>query len=167
MAISDSAVSAKGASARGGGFTLVELMIVVVIIGILAAIAIPAFRHVREQSRNARIVNNYRVLANAFETYATKHGEWPDDVSRGTFPPEMEGFLKPEELTEATVVGGHWDWEGPDSVGLAGVTLRSGNVDEEQAREIDEKLDDGNLSTGHFVEGAVAGGGYTYVLDRP
>lgn len=51
------------------GFTLVEIMIVVVIIGLLAAMAIPAFQRVRESSRASAMDNDARQLASAAQQY--------------------------------------------------------------------------------------------------
>ena len=56
------------------GFTLVEIMIVVVIIGLLAAMAIPAFSKVRAQSRIKAVTNNLRQLASAAQQYMLDKG---------------------------------------------------------------------------------------------
>jgi type IV pilus assembly protein PilA len=56
------------------GFTLVEIMIVVVIIGLLAAMAIPAFQKVRASSQDKAVLNNMRQIGAAADQYFLEFG---------------------------------------------------------------------------------------------
>jgi len=70
------------------GFTLVEIMIVVVIIGLLAAMAIPTFGTVRQQSRMKAVTNNLRQISSAASQYMLNNGvtqaAYTDLVGTGT-----------------------------------------------------------------------------------
>jgi prepilin-type N-terminal cleavage/methylation domain-containing protein len=57
------------------GFTLVEIMIVVAIIGLLAALAIPAFVKARKQSQGRRILNDCRQMDSAINQWALETGQ--------------------------------------------------------------------------------------------
>ncbi len=62
---------------RRAGFTLVELMIVVAIIAVLAAIAVPNFLRARKRSQATRILEDLRVLDSALDQYAIDTGRTP------------------------------------------------------------------------------------------
>src|ERR1043166_1468243 len=55
---------------RRGGFTLVEIMIVVAIIALLAAIAVPGFLRARNRTQASRVLNDLRMIDSAVHQYA-------------------------------------------------------------------------------------------------
>ncbi|MGE5611744.1 MAG: type II secretion system protein, partial [Bacillota bacterium] len=61
------------------GFTLVEILIVVIILGILAAIVLPAFSNQTTEAENATFCSNLRQYAGAIRLYHEKYGTYPPD----------------------------------------------------------------------------------------
>lgn len=59
------------------GFTLIELMIVVIIIGILSAIAIPKFSNIAESARYTACRSNLRNIATALNLYLAENDDYP------------------------------------------------------------------------------------------
>ena len=75
-----------------GGFTLVEIMIVVAIIALLAAIAVPGFLRARKRSQATTILNDARVIDGAIDQYAIENNQkGAATVSAGM----LTGFFKP------------------------------------------------------------------------
>ena len=70
----------KMKTSRKAGFTLVEIMIVVAIIGLLAAIAIPNFVRARSTSQMNACINNLRQIDSAKQQWALEKGKQAADV---------------------------------------------------------------------------------------
>jgi prepilin-type N-terminal cleavage/methylation domain-containing protein len=64
---------------KSGGFTLVEIMIVVAIIALLAAIAVPGFLRARKRSQASKILNDLRMIDSAIDQYAIENGKKTGD----------------------------------------------------------------------------------------
>lgn len=144
------------------GFTLVEIMIVVAIIGLLAAMAIPAFQRVQRRSQNSRFVSDLRIFTQAFETYSLENGSWPPNVGPGLVPAGLSGALQVSVWTKTTVVGGNWNYDRNINGIAVAVSVSGGTIDQARMREIDALIDDGDLNTGHFQQ---IGGRYMNILE--
>ena len=145
------------------GFTLVEIMVVVVIVGILAAIAIPTFVHFRRNTQNNRFINDVRTFAQAFETYAMKNGRWPPSAAAGAVPTGMSGEFRDDNWSAVNSLGGRWNWDYKTNGVTAGISVTAATADEAQMTEIDKKMDDGSLSAGNLVKN---GERLTYILQK-
>ena len=62
------------------GFTLVEIMIVVAIIALLAAIAVPGFLRARKRSQASKILNDLRMIDSAIDQYAIEYSKKTGDA---------------------------------------------------------------------------------------
>ena len=71
---------------RNEGFTLIEILIIIVIIGLLAAIAIPQFITYRNQAVDAQLKSDLRNAAVAVESYFTKKSVYPASLA------EIQGY---------------------------------------------------------------------------
>jgi len=124
---------------KSKGFTLIELMIVVAIIGILAAIAIPRFANLIDRAREARTQGNLGAIRSAMAIhYGTNDGVWPATIAAlatgansGPFLDAIPGVLLPsamhggaENFGEVAVVvpdGGSWFYSAAAADGVVNV----------------------------------------------
>lgn len=77
---------------RHQGFTLVEIMIVVAIIALLAAIAVPNFMRARKRTQATRILEDLRALDQAVEMYAIESNKKSGDIVAWE---DLQRFVKP------------------------------------------------------------------------
>ena len=64
------------------GFTLVELMIVIAILGLLAAVAIPQFTSSKEEGKTAAMVSSLSILRTAIDSYWSQHDGFPGTTAK-------------------------------------------------------------------------------------
>jgi prepilin-type N-terminal cleavage/methylation domain-containing protein len=151
------------------GFTLVEVMLVVSVVGLLAVLAIPAVMKARRQARDGAFVSDLRTCSAVFEQYAVEKGDFPPDAAPGTVPSGIGNDLpKRFDFSAKTPIGGRWDWDrAPNRTTkfrncYAGLSVSKPQRTSAQMREIDRRIDDGNLYTGTFQGWS---NGYIHILE--
>jgi len=137
--------------------------VVVLIIGILAALSVPALKKNALNARSSAVMNDLRVYAGAYQAYAQEHGDWPPGGGApGTFPAGMDGYLSSTNWSRKTPIGGNYQFatQSPQAGGrfaaviiIASTTDNPVTSDANQLTDLDVKLDDGNLSSGNFFLG--------------
>ncbi|HBR94560.1 MAG TPA: hypothetical protein DEA90_10390 [Opitutae bacterium] len=139
------------------GFTLVELAISVSIVGILAAISIPAFQRSRDNTRIGALEHDLRLYEQEFDTFELDNGHYPNSVSAvGVYP---EGMA--ERMSSAwkmpSPIGGTYRWvyttESDPANRSAYINIvHSGQypiaIDPGRLKDIDAHIDDGDPSSG-------------------
>lgn len=82
----------KLSSRYKSGFTLIELVVVIAILGILAGIAIPRFLDSQASAKGAKIVADLRTIDSAATIYYAKNSKFPTAI-KGNNPPTTDGFV--------------------------------------------------------------------------
>jgi len=144
------------------GFTLVEIMIAVAIIALLATIALPSFRRARFDAQNTQFMNDLRIARDAVEQLAMVM-PYPVDTNPAEEPASIGVYLPRFEWGQDTAIGGQWDWD-CDVFGVrAGISVHLPKRTVEAMRDIDSRIDDGNLATGVFRSRP---DGYIYIIEE-
>jgi prepilin-type N-terminal cleavage/methylation domain-containing protein len=101
---------------RRTGFTLVEIMIVVAIIALLAAIAVPGFLRARKRSQASRVINDLRLIDSAVDQYAIENSKKSGDPVDVT---DWTNYLKKDTnlfLTGKDILGGDYGAQAVDQL---------------------------------------------------
>lgn len=103
----------KKLTTNRGGFTLVEIMIVVAIIALLAAIAVPGFLRARKRSQASKIINDLRLIDSAMDQYAIETAKKTGDPINTA---DWTNYLKKDTVLYATGQDLFGDDYGPQTV---------------------------------------------------
>ena len=95
------------------GFTLIELVVVVLILGVLAGIAVPHLFDVSTKAQASAELRTARVFLDAVTLFRASNGDFPGDATIGQFPSDLHGFLRPSLFDATSPSGGQYDWDGP------------------------------------------------------
>ena len=169
-------------------FTLVEIAVVVTIIGILAALAVPHFKRVRENAIISTLENDLRIFSQEFMQYELNFGAYPDTSTSGTYPNGMADRISGAWILPSVIGGTYlWVYEGGSKGGKGGkagkgkdkkgkgkdnsfayIEIKTNSteplrIDSTRLAEIDDDLDDGNTSSGNFQ---VSGMSIRYYLEQ-
>jgi prepilin-type N-terminal cleavage/methylation domain-containing protein len=87
-------------------FTLIELLVALTIIGILAAIALPAFSEFKTRSYNTQAISNLRTVLTAQEAYYTNNSAYTNDLSI------LPGYTNNAEVTVELLSANVNSWSG-------------------------------------------------------
>ena len=141
------------------GWTIIELMVVMVVMGILCSIAILKYIDLTRTAMTSRIVGEFVAIRLAAYNYEADHNnQWPAEVGPGVVPPELLTYL-PTGLS-FTAASYTLDWEnlgpgGPYQIGVKMTTT-------------DDRLMNAVVQTlGNRAPYFVAGNSLTYIMIDP
>ena len=135
------------------GFTLVEILIVVVILGILAAVVVPQAASASDSARQSTFASDVRVFSDAVTVYKSRTGQWVNDGGSGMVPAGFEDYIDESKWLRGTTLGGLWDAERNSFAIRSAIGVHFMNGDDPGDAymvQVDELFDDGALATGGF-----------------
>jgi prepilin-type N-terminal cleavage/methylation domain-containing protein len=143
---------------KRGGFTLVEIMVVVTLIGFLAMLSVPAFKRIKQRAAAAAFSSDMRLFSEAFQRYAQEMGSFPATGVVGVIPGGMEEYIDQNDWGKTTSIGGNFNWaifsasdaqRGSYEIGIIQVVAPTLSL--EELTSIDSQIDDGNVNDGNLL----------------
>ena len=158
---------------RQRAFTLVEIAVVVAIIGLLAALAVPTYRKVMLKSKATAAVNDLRTFSAAFANFNLANSRFPSASGIPGDRAEIGNGIT-DVFANPSPIGGKYLWHA-DPAGVSSPPYGKAALgivtdgdfklsdDMELLELVDQMIDDGNLSTGNLQLGA---GELYYVIEQ-
>ena len=110
--------------ARGFGFTMLELLLVLVVLSLLAGLAAPMVSNAIIKSKEAALMENLQVMRSALDDYYADKGLYPDSGDL-LVDEKYIRFVPEDPMTQTT----EWDWvesDDPEITGISDVRSLSG-----------------------------------------
>ena len=150
------------------GFTIVELLIVIVVIAILAAISVVAYNGIQQRATASAIINDAKSLDKAFHLLATQDAKstwWIENEFTGSSNPKIENVISNSDLinyfqtlspstvdsTTKVVYDNDGDANNGCNHSASAVNIIFFTIDEAIVQSIDDEIDDGDPSCGNVA----------------
>lgn len=137
------------------GFTLIELMVVIVIIGLLVAIALPNFIASQQRARVSSLKSNAKTLQISVETYNIDYQVYPNRISAITSSKTYKTFRNPftgfEGLATSAGLSGAWRTNDDGATNASSDLISYGDKDKSKGLVIYVGLDNSGAATTQFT----------------
>ena len=164
---------------RRKGFTIVELLIVIVVIAILAAISVVAYNGIQERAKATALADGFQKVYKAFHLYATADGlsSWPTYGGNPTIDTMISTTNAGNYLQSTPTVPGitasQWIYDNDNdeygsscTTSTPGVNIFiQGGVDPSLAQRVDNAIDDGLNNCGK-VRWATSGANFRIIISE-
>ena len=128
------------------GFTLIETLVVICIIGVLTFVIFPNYHQRKEHSKAAQLADSFRAYATALKDIAEINGSQLDQSQTDKLPDVMKSQIP--QLHEESIVGGEWQWSCDEAIEKIEIRLVNHEAAMGLIERVDHLLDDGDLKTG-------------------
>ncbi len=148
------------------GFTLIELMVVLVVIGVLTAVAIPTLASNIDRARMAAAVSQMKSFADGIHSFAILNGAYPGD-NHEAVPAGTDGYINGTAFLEPTPLGGRYNFDYFSGGDYVGISISSFNFPQETRERLDAYVDgEVNLASGIFIDSGHSPTRPTLLIER-